>query len=106
MKRIILSILSVFITLGAAAETGQALPAVCLLYTSGRVGGRSSEDPLPARDEEVVFVCKAALAPHFVDGLRMLLVQHTARACLLYTSWTTGCCCSGVRIKKLHPFRF
>ena len=28
MKRIILSILSVFITLGAAAETGQALPAV------------------------------------------------------------------------------
>ena len=28
MKRIILSILSVFITLGAAAETEQALPAV------------------------------------------------------------------------------
>ena len=47
MKRIILSILSVFITLGAAAETGQALPAV------QRAATAAVEEP-PSGNEDTV----------------------------------------------------
>ena len=45
MKRIILPILSVFITLGAAAETGHALPA------ARQAGTAASEEIRPAADE-------------------------------------------------------
>ena len=63
----------------------------------GRVGSRSSEYPLSARDEEVVRVGQTALLAHFIDCERAFLSDAVGREgrvlrCLLRTQRLSRTC--------------
>ena len=63
----------------------------------GRVGSRTSEYPLSARDEEVVRVGQTALLAHFIDCERAFLSDAVGREgrvlrCLLRTQRLSRTC--------------